>query len=122
MIASPYLQSARSYFLRIFQLWNEKSCVQLAGYVAGTDVDPGIFVHEAAKKTRAISAFFSDDLGAGDERWIIDHQCSTLSTMDVLCLVKTDAAKIADRPQRSALVARHDSLRRVLHNTDALVS
>ena len=48
-----------------------------------------------------------------DQIGIVDQQAAAFAGNDVLGFVKAEAAEIADRAERPALVAGHDALRRV---------
>src|SRR3954469_48112 len=94
---------------RLLQLRPEKCRGGVAWQERRTEVLPGVFVDFAAKKSAAVGALLADDFSARGQRRIADQKAAAFTRNDVLGFVKTKRAEIANRPERAALVGRHDT-------------
>ena len=88
----------------VFQLGIQKRGQDIRRQVGGANVYPGVLVHLAAEEAAAIGAFLADDLGALDERRIVDQQCPSLAAREVLGFVEGLRRQRSKRSQVFALV------------------
>src|SRR5258708_1992391 len=71
-----------------FELRVEKCRQHITHEIARTDIDPGILVHQPAKKSAAVGSLFANDFGAFKEAAIVNQQRATFTTSNVLGFVK----------------------------------
>ena len=106
----------------LLQLGGEVRRDHFPGQERRSDVDPGVLVHLAPEELAPVGPLLADDLRPGGHRRIVDQQRAALAGDDVLRFVKTERTKVPQRPQRSAAMSRHDALRRVFDDQQAVTS
>src|SRR5207248_1724864 len=87
---------------------------QLRRQMARPDVDPGVLVHKPAKELAAVGALLADDLGALDQRGVVDQERAPLAAGDVLGLVEAESRQRAQRTQWAAAVGAEETVGVVL--------
>src|SRR5258706_14681707 len=88
-ITRPYLLPPSLDPVPCFQLTIKKCRQKVRWQIAGTDINPGVFVYLPAKEPIAICPFFTYDFRTLNIFWIIDQQGTALATSKILGLMKT---------------------------------
>ena len=104
----------------MFQLGIQISGGHLSGQIGGTYVHPGVFIHLPAEKPGTVGPFFPDNLRAFHQGGVIHQQGSSLSGNDILGLVETVTAQMADRAEPTPSVAGTDALGGVFNHIQAV--
>src|SRR5688500_3507113 len=63
---------------RVRELSIEQSRLQFGAEIVGADVHPGVLVHLAPEEAAAVRSFLAGDLGAFDERQVVDQERAAL--------------------------------------------
>ena len=88
-VTIPNRESAALNLVELAELRVEHRRVEFAQKVAGPPVDPAVLVDLPAKELRAVGALFPHDLGAFDQRGIVDEECATLAAVHILGVMET---------------------------------
>jgi len=72
----------------LFELRKEIRRKHVGEQVAGTDIDPRVFVDLSAKELAAIRSLFANNLSTLGQRRIIDDERAALAATDILRLMK----------------------------------
>ena len=104
----------------MFQLGIQISGGHLSGQIGGTYVHPGVFIHLPAEKPGTVGPFFPDNLRAFHQGGVIHQQGSSLSGNDILGLVETVTAQMADGAEPTPSVAGADALSGVFNHIQAM--
>ena len=117
IVVLPQGQALLVDALRRFQLRPQIGGLQVGHQIAGANVPPGIFIHQAAKELAAVGAFFANNLRAFHQRAIVDQRRPALTAGGVVFgFMEAEAADMADGAQRAPLVGGHHPLRGVFHH------
>src|ERR1700678_1187204 len=73
VITLPNRQSTRRNGIGFLHLRPQESGDDLAWQIGGSDIDPSVLFHLSAKELAAIRALLTDDLGALDQRRVVDQ-------------------------------------------------
>src|SRR5262245_9408064 len=110
VITLPKRRTTLKGALGVLQLSVQESGGQLAWQVGTANIHPFIFRHFSARKSKAVGAFFPDDLGAFNEFVPIDDKCTALARDNILGLVEAERGESALPPERLATPVSTNSL------------
>ena len=116
----PPFQPFAVDFLPVFQLGIQISGGHLSGQIGRTNVHPSVFVHLPAEKPGPVGPFFPDNLRAFHQGGVIHQQGPSLPGNDILGLVETVAAQMADGAEPTPSVTGADALGGIFNHVQAV--
>src|SRR5690606_16924227 len=96
--------------LQVLELGQQERTHELGRHVRRTKPYPSILGDLTAAKRGAVRALVADDLGLGNQRWVVDAKRTALTADVVLRFVKRVTAELADGTQRSPFVSSVNAL------------
>src|SRR6185312_5984384 len=121
-IAFPDARAASLDVAPALELRAQERRLQIGHQEARADVDPGVLVDLAAEEAAAVGPFFAEDLGALDERRIVDEQRAALAAGDVLGLVERLRGEGAEGAEPAAAPTAVEPVRVVLDDGQAVAA
>ncbi len=100
----------------LFKLPVEESRQQIRRQVGRANVHPAIFIHLAAEETRAIGAFFADDLCPLDKLRVVDQQRASFAAGEVLGFMEGLRGHHAEGSQELSFVLAEQTVGVIFHH------
>ena len=96
--------------------------MQIGHQIAGADIAPGIFIDLTTEELAAVCAFFTDDLGSFDQRFIVNQRRAAFTARRVVFgFMEAKAANMTNGSQCTPFVSGHHALSSIFHHKQIML-
>ena len=122
IVLVPGRQSVIVNLISQFQLPPQASRLQFTRQEAAAEIDPGIFVHLAAQELAAVGTLLTQNFGAFDKAFVIDHQRAAFTAAGVVFgFMEAESRQVTFNTNEIAFVFAHDALRGVFDHQQVML-
>src|SRR5258707_4324382 len=105
-----------------FELRVEECRQYITHEIARTDIDPGILVHQPAKKSAAVGSLFANDFGALEEAVIVNQQRAAFPTGNGFGFMKALRCQTTEGAQPLSFVFAEQSVSVIFNDRDVFAA